>query len=163
MSSNPAVITPNVLVKIRNINIALKEAFRVLKPGGRFLCLEFSKVENQLLNQFYKIYSKSIPKIGKIVVGKSEPYKYLINSIEKFHSQKELLNLLKTRTELVKQVIQLKKFKKQIVDKKRIGKVLLNIKKNSIKKNIDPKVTNKIWKSMIAGYIEFEKRNFKKK
>ena len=75
----------------------------------------------------------------------------------------KLLNLLKTRTELVKQVIQLKKFKKQIVDKKRIGKVLLNIKKNSIKKNIDPKVTNKIWKSMIAGYIEFEKRNFKKK
>ena len=75
----------------------------------------------------------------------------------------KLLNLLKIRTELVKQVIQLKKFKKQIVDKKRIGKVLLNIKKNSIKKNIDPKVTNKIWKSMIAGYIEFEKRNFKKK
>jgi len=75
----------------------------------------------------------------------------------------KLLNLLKTRTELVKQVILLKKFKKQIVDKKRIGKVLLNIKKNSIKKNIDPKVTNKIWKSMIAGYIEFEKRNFKKK
>ena len=80
---------------IRNINIALKEAFRVLKPGGRFLCLEFSKVENQLLNQFYKIYSKSIPKIGKIVVGKSEPYEYLIKSIEDFFSQKELLELLK--------------------------------------------------------------------
>ena len=80
---------------INNVNSALKEAFRVLKPGGRFLCLEFSKVENKVLNRFYQIYSKSIPKIGKIVVGKSEPYKYLINSIEKFHSQKELLNLLK--------------------------------------------------------------------
>ena len=80
---------------INNVNSALKEAFRVLKPGGRLLCLEFSKVENKVLNRFYQIYSKSIPKIGKIVVGKSEPYKYLINSIEKFHSQKELLNLLK--------------------------------------------------------------------
>ena len=75
----------------------------------------------------------------------------------------KLLSLVKKRTHLVQKVIKLKKFKKQIVDKKRIGKVLLNIKKNSIKKNIDPKVTNKIWKSMIAGYIEFEKRNFKKK
>ena len=80
---------------INNVNSALKEAFRVLKPGGRLLCLEFSKVENKVLNRFYQIYSKSIPKIGKIVVGKSEPYKYLINSIEKFYSQKELLNLLK--------------------------------------------------------------------
>ena len=75
----------------------------------------------------------------------------------------KLLNLLKTRTELVKKVILLKKFKKQIVDKKRIKKVLLNIKRISIKKNIDPKITNKIWKSMIRGYIDFEKRNFKKK
>ena len=75
----------------------------------------------------------------------------------------KILNLLKTRTELVKKVILLKKFKKQIVDKKRIKKVLSNIKKNSIKKNIDPKITNKIWKSMIRGYIDFEKRNFKKK
>ena len=75
----------------------------------------------------------------------------------------KLLNLLKTRTELVKKVILLKKFKKQIVDKKRIKKVLLNIKRISIKKNKDPKITNKIWKSMIRGYIDFEKRNFKKK
>ena len=75
----------------------------------------------------------------------------------------KLLNLLKARTELVKKVILIKKFKKQIVDNKRIKKVLLNIKRNSIKKNIDPKITNKIWKSMIRGYIDFEKRNFKKK
>ena len=79
---------------INNVNSALKEAFRVLKPGGRFLCLEFSKVENKVLNRFYQIYSKSIPIIGKFVVGKSEPYEYLINSIQEFYSQEELLELL---------------------------------------------------------------------
>ena len=77
------------------IIISLHEAFRVLKPGGRFLCLEFSKVKNETLNKLYQIYSKSIPKIGKFVVGKSEPYEYLVNSIEEFYSQKELSNLLK--------------------------------------------------------------------
>ena len=80
---------------VNNINQALKEAYRVLKPGGRFLCLEFSKVENEILSKFYKIYSKSIPKIGKFIVGKSEPYEYLINSIEKFYSQEELFIKLK--------------------------------------------------------------------
>ena len=80
---------------INNINNALKEAYRVLKLGGRFLCLEFSKVENEILNKFYKTYSKSIPKIGKFVVGKSEPYEYLINSIEKFYSQEEFLIQIK--------------------------------------------------------------------
>ena len=80
---------------ITNINIAIKEAFRVLKPGGRLLCLEFSKVRNEILNQFYKTYSKSIPKLGKFIVGKSEPYEYLINSIEDFYNQDELLKLIK--------------------------------------------------------------------
>ena len=65
----------------------MEEAYRVLKPGGRFLCLEFSKVKGEILNKFYKNYSKSIPIIGKIVVGKSEPYEYLVTSIEKFYSQ----------------------------------------------------------------------------
>ena len=77
---------------VSNIHNALEEAHRVLKPGGRFLCLEFSKVKNDILNKFYKTYSKSLPKIGKIVVGKSEPYEYLINSIEKFYSQEEFLS-----------------------------------------------------------------------
>ncbi len=72
---------------VENIDKTLQEAYRVLKPGGRFLCLEFSKVKSEILNKFYKNYSKSIPAIGKIVVGKSEPYEYLINSIEKFYSQ----------------------------------------------------------------------------
>ena len=80
---------------VSNINNTLKEAYRVLKPGGRFLCLEFSKVENEILNKFYQIYSKSIPKIGKFIVGKSEPYEYLINSIEEFHSQEKFFELIK--------------------------------------------------------------------
>ena len=80
---------------ISNIDKALKEAHRVLKPGGRFLCLEFSKVKNEILNKFYKTYSKTIPKIGKFIVGKSEPYEYLINSIEKFYSQKEFFQQIK--------------------------------------------------------------------
>ena len=80
---------------IENINNALNEAFRVLKPGGRFLCLEFSKVKNEILNKFYKTYSKSIPIIGKFIVGKSEPYEYLINSIEKFYNQEEFFQQIK--------------------------------------------------------------------
>jgi len=80
---------------VSNINNVLKEAHRVLKPGGRFLCLEFSKVKNEILNRFYKIYSKSIPQIGKLIVGKSEPYEYLVNSIEKFDSQDEFFKKIK--------------------------------------------------------------------
>ena len=80
---------------VSSLDAALKEAYRVLKPGGRFLCLEFSKVKNDALNKFYKIYSKSIPQIGKFIVGKSEPYKYLIDSIEKFYSQEEFLDKIK--------------------------------------------------------------------
>ena len=80
---------------VNNINKTLKEAYRVLKPGGRFLCLEFSKVQNEILNLLYKIYSKSIPKIGKLIVGKSDPYEYLINSIDKFNSQEEFIKQIK--------------------------------------------------------------------
>ena len=80
---------------VSNLNSVLKEAYRVLKPGGRFLCLEFSKVKNEILNKFYKTYSKSIPKIGKLIVGKSEPYEYLINSIEEFYSQEKFVEQIK--------------------------------------------------------------------
>ena len=80
---------------VNNLNNTLKEAYRVLKPGGRFLCLEFSKVKNGILNEFYKVYSKSIPQIGKFIVGKSEPYEYLINSIEEFYSQEEFFKQIK--------------------------------------------------------------------
>ena len=79
---------------VSNINLSLKEAFRVLKVGGRFMCLEFSHIENEILQKLYKQYSKTIPLIGKYVVGSSEPYKYLVESIEKFYNQKELLKLI---------------------------------------------------------------------
>ena len=79
----------------KNLNHALEEAYRVLKPGGRYFCLEFSKIQNSGLNFLYKRYSKIIPSVGKIVVGESEPYDYLVKSIEDFLSQEELLDLLK--------------------------------------------------------------------
>mgnify|MGYP001174348843 CR=1 FL=1 len=80
---------------VTDINLCLKEAFRVLKTGGRFFCLEFSKVENEVLNSIYQQYSKMIPKIGKIIVGESEPYEYLIKSIKNFYNQEELLEIIK--------------------------------------------------------------------
>ena len=78
----------------KNINKALIEAYRVLKPGGRFLCLEFSKIQNSNLDFIYKNYSKLIPLIANFVVGKKEPYEYLIKSIENFINQEELISLM---------------------------------------------------------------------
>ena len=74
-----------------------------------------------------------------------------------------LIKIIKKRTSLVKKVLALKERKNQIVDQKRIDVILKNIKKKSIKNKIDPKITNKIWKNMILAYIDFERRNFKKK
>ena len=74
-----------------------------------------------------------------------------------------LIKLIKKRTNLVNEVLKLKKFKKQIVDNKRIKIILNQIKKKSIKNNIDPKITNRIWINMIRAYIDYERRNFKKK
>ena len=74
-----------------------------------------------------------------------------------------LIKVIKKRTQLVKQVLSLKTYRNQIVDKKRIKKILNNIRKKSIYNNIDPKITNRIWKNMIWSFIDFEKRNFKKK
>ena len=79
---------------VSNINKTLQEAFRVLKPGGRFMCLEFSKIDNELINFLYKNYSKAIPLIGKYVAGSAKPYKYLVDSIESFYNQKQLLKLM---------------------------------------------------------------------
>ena len=72
------------------------------------------------------------------------------------------LDLIKKRELLVKQVLKNKKYKKDIVDKKRISIIINNIKKKSIKKKIDPKITKKIWSSMIKAFIDYEYRNFKK-
>ncbi len=74
-----------------------------------------------------------------------------------------LIKIIKKRTKLVEKVLALKDKKNQIVDKKRIKKILKNIRIKSIKNNIDPKITNKIWNNMILAYIDYEKRNFKKK
>ena len=75
----------------------------------------------------------------------------------------KLLSLIKIRTEIIKKVISLKNNKKEIVDKKRIAYILRKVKKASIKRKIDPSITNKIWKNMIWSYIDFERKNFKKK
>ena len=74
-----------------------------------------------------------------------------------------LIKVIKKRTNLVKKVLALKENKNQIVDQKRIKSILKNIRKKSIKNNIDPRITNRIWKNMIWSYIDYEKKNFKKK
>ena len=79
----------------KNINKSLKEAYRVLKKGGKFMCLEFSKIENNNLDIFYKNYSKLIPEIGEIIVGQKKPYEYLVKSIENFLDQKQLIEKMK--------------------------------------------------------------------
>ena len=74
-----------------------------------------------------------------------------------------LIKIIKKRTYLVNQVLKLKDKKKEIIDNKRIKIILKNIRKKSIKNKIDPKITHRIWKNMIWSYINYEKRNFKKK
>ena len=75
----------------------------------------------------------------------------------------ELLKLIKKRSNLVNKVLKVKIHKKEIIDQKRIKFILKKIKKKSIQSNIDPKITNRIWKNMIWSFIDYEKRNFKKK
>ena len=79
----------------KNLKQSITEAYRVLKPGGRYLCLEFSKIQNSNLELLYKYYSKIIPHIGKAIVGEKEPYEYLTKSIEEFVNQDELIDLMK--------------------------------------------------------------------
>ena len=76
---------------------------------------------------------------------------------------KKIFYLIKKRTAVVKYMLSLKGFKKQIIDYKRINEILKNIKNKSIKNKVDPKITSRIWKSMIWSYIDFQRRNFKKK
>jgi chorismate mutase len=75
----------------------------------------------------------------------------------------ELLILIKKRSNLVKEVLKVKVYKNEIIDKKRINFILKKIKIKSIKLKVDPKITNRIWKNMIWSFIDYEKRNFKKK
>ena len=76
---------------------------------------------------------------------------------------KKILLLIKKRTAVVKYMLSLKGFKKQIIDHKRIKEILKKIKNQSIKYRIDPKITSRIWKSLIWSYVDFQRRNFKKK
>ena len=78
---------------------------------------------------------------------------------------KRIFSLIKKRTQVVKKMLKIKKYKKEIIDHKRINEILLRlrIKKESIKQKIDPKITTKIWKSIIWSYVEFQRRNFKNK
>ena len=83
--------------------------------------------------------------------------------IELDNLDNSLIKIIKKRTNLVKKVLALKEKKNQIIDQKRIKLILNNIKKKSLKNKIDPRITNRIWKNMIWSYIDFERRNFKKK
>ena len=85
----------------------------------------------------------------------------LRNKLDNLDSQ--LLTIIKKRSKLVNDVLKLKTYKKEIIDKKRIDFILMKIKKKSIQLKIDPKITNRIWKNMIWSYIDYENRNFKKK
>jgi ubiquinone/menaquinone biosynthesis methyltransferase len=74
--------------------LALREAYRITKKGGKFVCMEFFKVKKPLLKELYNTYSKIIPKIGEIVIGDKKPYEYLTQSIQKFYSQDEFKKML---------------------------------------------------------------------
>ncbi len=78
----------------KNLDKSISEAYRVLKRGGKFICLEFSKIENPNLDKFYNLYCKLIPKIGKFIVGDEKPYDYLIKSINEFVNQEELIEIM---------------------------------------------------------------------
>ena len=85
------------LRNISKLDLGLKEAYRVLKKGGAFYCLEFYKVKKPIIKNFYNLYSKAIPLFGKIFNQNQKPYEYLTKSIEDFYSQEEITNkLLKT-------------------------------------------------------------------
>ena len=84
----------------------------------------------------------------------------LRNKLDKLDDK--LIEIIKERTNIVNDVVKLKKYKHEIIDKKRIKIILKKIKKKSISKKIDPEITNRIWKNMIWSYIDYEKRNFKK-
>ena len=83
------------LRNITNKSIALKEVYRVLKPGGRFMCLEFSKVNLKIIDSFYQFWSSNvIPFLGEKISGNRENYDYLVESIKRFPNQDELLSII---------------------------------------------------------------------
>ena len=83
------------------------------------------------------------------------------NKIDQLDSR--IFNLIKKRTKIVKYMLSLKQFKNQIVDQKRTDIILKNIRRRSIQHGVDPKITSRIWKAMILSFVNFQRRNFKKK
>ena len=79
------------------------------------------------------------------------------------HIDRSIFNLIIKRTKVVMYMLSLKKYKSEIVDKRRINEILKNIRKKSIKNRLDPKITYRIWKTMIWSYVEFQRKNFKNK
>lgn len=81
---------------VTHIDVALKEAFRVLRPGGRFLCLEFSEVQVPVFDKFYDIWSfNAIPRLGELTAGDRESYQYLVESIRKFPKQEQFATMMR--------------------------------------------------------------------
>ena len=140
----------------KDLNKALSEAYRVLKPGGRYLCLEFSKIQNSNLDFIYKNYSKLIPLVGKAIVGQKEPYEYLIKSIEEFINQEELIDLMNKKTNSGLKIICLNRkasFNYFFEDLLEAGIVL---KGSEIKSIRDGKIkikTNKFKKELRSNFI----------
>ena len=118
----------------------------------RMLSLE--KIEKEYRKKQDSLYLITSIKLDEAVRGRIESSTELTD---------KLIDIIKVRTNLVKEVVKLKEFKNEIVDKKRISIILKKIKKKSISKNIDPKITNRIWKNMIWSYINYERKVFKKK
>jgi len=120
-----------------------------------------------ILNQYNENLLEDITSLDSLIKSTKKNISFLdeekikesINTLIKY----KLIDIIKIRTNLVNEVVKLKEYKNEIVDKKRISLILKKIKKKSISKKIDPKITNRIWKNMIWSYIDYERRVFKKK
>ena len=134
--------------------------------------IKLDKLDNKLLS-LIKYRTSLVKEVLKLKEFKKEivdqkRINFILNKIKKKSKKldkldNKLLALIKYRTTLVEEVLKLKEFKKEIVDQKRINFILNKIKGKSKKLKIDPKITNRIWKNMIWSYIDYERRNFKKK
>ena len=140
-----------ILIFLRITNILFLSTISLLN----FL---FFITSSTSLERFFIIYNNSLSNLSSSFLILSLKIRKELDKLDN-----ELLNIIKKRSKLVDEVIKNKKFKRDIVDKKRILVILKNIKIKSLKRKIDPIVTNKIWSTMIRAFINYEYRNFKKK